>query len=363
MILVDASPGERRIAVVGPAGLTEFRIWRPGAPDGVGAMHIGRVTAIVPAMAGSFLALADGEAFLPDTERPGTLGVGDLVTVRVARAAQGGKGRRVSGLVVQMAPAGEVRQVSPGPTPLDELAEAYPDLPIGVADLALRAELASRHPGRLVAASPAFDEALAADIEALSAREVALPGGMRASIVPTPALTAIDVDMGSATSRREAKARAQITANRAAIPEIARQIRLRDLAGAIVVDFAGLPAKRRSGLGPALISALAEDRRRPRLLGFSALGFAEILRPRVHPPLHEMLSGPHAAALAALREAVIAYPPDARMVLRGAPRVISAIEGDARALRELARHTSGCRMQPVPEWTGWRWSVAPDHAG
>ena len=77
--------------------------------------------------------------------------------------------------------------------------------------------------------------------------------------------------------------------NRALLPALARQIRLRNLSGAILVDLAGLPARRRAALGPALAEALADDPARPRLLGFTALGLAEIVRPRVHPPLHELL--------------------------------------------------------------------------
>jgi Ribonuclease G/E len=42
-------------------------------------------------------------------------------------------------------------------------------------------------------------------------------------------------------------------------------------------------------LQPVLAAALARDPLKPRLLGFSHLGFAEISRPRIRPPLHEML--------------------------------------------------------------------------
>ena len=128
-----------------------------------------------------------------------------------------------------------------------------------------------------------------------------MPAGMRASIYPTPALVAIDLDMAAATASRQAKASAQMAANLAALPALARQIRLRNLSGAILVDPAGLSLKRRPKLAPALAMALATDPLQPRLLGFTALGLAEIVRRRVRPPLHELLAGPHAAGLAALR--------------------------------------------------------------
>ena len=81
--------------------------------------------------------------------------------------------------------------------------------------------------------------------------EIELPGGARMSVFPTPALVAIDVDAGSAmTGARGQKASAQMSLNRAAIPAIAAQIRLRNLSGAILLDFAGMKTSRRLALGP-----------------------------------------------------------------------------------------------------------------
>ena len=147
----------------------------------------------------------------------------------------------------------------------------------------------------------AFDEELDEQLEALAQPSVDLPHGARLHIHPTPALVAIDVDAGGATEGRLGKAASQLAVNRTVLPALARQIRLRNLSGAVLVDFAGLAARRRSSLTPDLKAALADDPLRPRLLGFTTLGFAEIVRTRVHPPLHELLAGPHAAGLAALR--------------------------------------------------------------
>ena len=85
---------------------------------------------------------------------------------------------------------------------------------------------------------------------------------------------------------------------------------------------------------------------RPRFLGFSALGLAEILRPRGHPPLHELLAGPHAAGLAALRailQAAMADPATA-FRLRAAPDVAAALAADPVALPDLARRTGRTLM-------------------
>ena len=143
-----------------------------------------------------------------------------------------------------------------------------------------------------------FDEEVAEAIEALSRPVVELAGGARLSIWPTPALVAIDVDAGGMLAgrlRHEA-------VNRAVLPALAEQIRLRNLVGRRSWwIWPGLSARKRAALGPDFVAALAGDPLRPRFLGFTALGLAEIVRPRVHPPLHELLAGPLAAGLAALR--------------------------------------------------------------
>jgi len=85
----------------------------------------------------------------------------------------------------------------------------------------------------------------------------------------------------------------------------------------------------------ALAEALAADPQQPRLLGFTALGFAEISRPRTRPPLHELLATPLAAGLAALREA--ATRPERALRLRAAPAVVAALQADGAGLSDLAR--------------------------
>jgi hypothetical protein len=146
--------------------------------------------------------------------------------------------------------------------------------------------------------------------------------------------------------------------NAALLPEVARQIRLRNLSGPILVDLAGMKAKQRTILGPALVAALAGDPARPRFLGFTALGLAEISRPRVRAPLHEALAGPLAAGLAALRAIArsIHAEPGRRLALRAAPAVIAALEADPVALPELARiagQALNSRSDPSLSGDGW----------
>jgi Ribonuclease G/E len=330
-IHVSSSPGERRIAASRDGLLVDYAIWRPGAPDGVGDLHVGRVIARVPAMAGSFVTLQDATGFLPDSESLPSLIEGQLLPVRITRATQSGKGPR---LTAEAAPAdAPVRLVRRGPTPLDDLL--------------------ARYPGATVINAP-FPPELEDRVDILTAPEAPLPHGGRLHIHPTPALTAIDVDAASATTDRQAKPASQTAFNRAILPELARQIRLRNLSGAILVDFAGLSPRRRAALEPDLRAALAADPLHPRLLGFTHLGLAEIIRSRIRPPLHELLSGPLAAGLAALRQIIKEATPARRPVLAAASTIISALQADPAALPELAQQTvHPIILQSDPSLFGW----------
>jgi hypothetical protein len=80
-----------------------------------------------------------------------------------------------------------------------------------------------------------------------------------------------------------------VAVNRLALPEFARQLRLRDLAGPILLDIAGLPMKQRGALEAPLRAALGAE---PlvQYLGLGPLGLFELRRTRIHPPLHEVLA-------------------------------------------------------------------------
>lgn len=350
-VLAAASPGEVQVAAVRDGLLLDYALWRPGSPDGVGDVHRGRVTALAPALAGAFVALADGTSgFLPDSAGAKGLGDGDGVRVRIVRAAQGGKGPRLSAEARDPGPPELLRR---GPGPVERLAALHPGAEMLTDDLALAPEL-SRALGRRVEVSrDLLDDAAAAQIEALGGAETTLPNGARLSFHPTPALVAIDVDAAAATGRRDKQA-AQMALNRAILPHLARQIRLRNLSGAIVVDLAGLTPRSRGALGPDMAAALADDPLGPKFLGFTALGLAEIVRARVHPPLHELRAGPLAAGLAALR--ALAADPAARLALRASPAIAEALRADGAGLADLARRTGRSlilRSDPALTATGW----------
>ena len=327
-------------------------IERPARPDGVGDLHLGRVSARVPALSGAFVALEGGESgFLPDAQGGEGLAEGTYLPLRVTRAPQGGKGPRLSGnglppdVLADRPRGGPPRLLRRGPDAALRLAADHPGAPVlsdHPAEAArLRAALlrtaspgTTSGPDRVrLLSHPAFDEAVEAAFDGLASPEVPLPGGGRLLIHPTPALTALDVDTGASAGRDSGAHRA---VNAAALAEAARQIRLRHLAGPILLDLAGGTAKSRAALLPALRAAAGAD---PllRVVGLTGLGLMEMVRTRIHPPLHEML-GPLAHGLAALRRAAreAAARPGAAFVLRAHPRVVAALRDLPGALGAFA---------------------------
>lgn len=205
-----------------------------------------------------------------------------------------------------------------------------------------------------------FDEDVAEAIDALARPVVEVAGGATLSFWPTPALVAIDVDAGgmlAGHARHEA-------VNLAVLPVLADQIKLRNLSGGIVVDLAGLSLGRRAALGSDFEMALAADPLRPKFLGFTALGLAEIVRPRVHPPLHELLAGPLAAGLAALRAVMATFDGDPRRIpaIWAHPAVVSVLQADAVALPDLARRVGrGVTLRSDPSLPATAWVLEKDH--
>jgi Ribonuclease G/E len=369
-ILVSASPGELRTALLLGGTLAEAWVERPARPDGVGDLLRGRIAAVAPAMSGAFVALPEGATgFLPESETAGprrpiaqAVNEGMILPLRVTRAAQGGKGPRVSARItpeeaarIAAAPEGAPRLVARGPDAATRLARRHPAAAIIVDELGLAARLRAAFPGRVQHVhAPAFDDTLEAAFDELAGPEVPLPGGGRLLIHPTPALVAIDLDAGGGG--------ALPALNRAALPELARQIRLRNLAGAILVDFAGLAPGKREALAEPLAEALAPDRM-ARLLGFTRLGLAEIQRQRVHPPLHEVLGWPPSPltrGLAALRQAArtAAARPGRPLALRAVPAVLAALQAEAGALPAFAA-AAGFALRLVPDPGAGLPQVAP----
>ena len=339
---MTSTPGEIRSLAIDGQGAVDSAIERPGGPLGVEDRVVGRIASRVSAMAGAFVALpgSSADGFLPDTAGARGLPEGTHLALRITRGPQGGKGPRLASL--PEAVQGPVRLLARGPGAVERHALLHPAATIRVDNPAVAADLPAELRSRVTIGLGDLGPDAAAVWSALADNHVDLPGGARMTITPTPALVAIDIDAGSATAERRTKKAAQLALNHALAPAIARQIRLRHLAGGILIDPAGVSRHSRPQLAAAFAAALADDPWHPQFLGFTALGLAEILRSRVYPPLHELLAGPHAEALdalAALCSAWEARPGDACSIL-AAPEVIGAIDADSFA-REQFRYRTG----------------------
>ncbi|MCL2589609.1 MAG: Rne/Rng family ribonuclease [Betaproteobacteria bacterium] len=124
-------------------------------------------------------------------------------------------------------------------------------------------------------------------IESAYSRQVALPSGGAVVIDHTEALVAIDVNSGRATKGADIEETALRT-NLEAAEEVARQLRLRDLGGLIVIDFIDMEsAKNQREVENRLRDALRYDRARVQTGKISRFGLLELSRQRLRPALAE----------------------------------------------------------------------------
>lgn len=127
-------------------------------------------------------------------------------------------------------------------------------------------------------------------IESAFGRNVKLPSGGTMSIDPTEALVAIDINSARATRGADIQETA-LTTNLEAADEIARQLRLRDIGGLIVIDFIDMGSNQHQRLVENRIrEALEPDRARVQLGRISRFGLLEMSRQRLRASLDETSS-------------------------------------------------------------------------
>lgn len=129
-------------------------------------------------------------------------------------------------------------------------------------------------------------------INSLYEKQINLPSGGSIVIDHTEALVAIDVNSGRATKESGVEETAYNT-NLEAVKEIARQLRLRDLAGLIVIDFIDMyDQKNRRNIERALRDELQNDRARIQLGRISVFGLLEMSRQRLGASFFETITEP-----------------------------------------------------------------------
>ena len=127
-------------------------------------------------------------------------------------------------------------------------------------------------------------------IETAFEREVKLPSGGSIVIDITEALVSIDINSSRATKGSDIEETA-VKTNLEAADEIARQLRLRDVGGLVVIDFIDMLAtKNQRAVEDRLRKALELDRARVQVGRISRFGLLEMSRQRLRPSLEEMTS-------------------------------------------------------------------------
>jgi ribonuclease G len=190
------------------------------------------------------------------------------------------------------------------------------------------------------------------EVERLLRRKVWLPSGGHLVVDQAEALTAIDVNTGRFVGSVEL-AETVLTTNLQAAEEVARQLRLRDLGGIIVVDFIDMDvARHRQQVNKAFEDALKRDRAKIKVHNISPLGLVEMTRKRTGESLAGLLTEPcpycsgigrvqNAVSMALRIEREIAaiahqHPEAEALLVTAHPRVVASMLGyEGEAQRDL----------------------------
>ena len=306
-LLVSAGPGEWRAVWLEDGVAAELHVERGDTPP-AGTIHLGQVVRLAAGLDAALVDIgAQRPGFLPVRASAADLTEGARIVVQIRREAQRGKGALLSARIVPRdGDPGGLAALAKG---RDPPAQLYP-APGFAAALALRLpgepeRILADDPGVLRELRDAFPAAEIAQrsvaewpvdlddlFDAALASTLALPGGGSLHIEESRAAALIDVDSG--TPEAGSAERTALAVNLVAAPAIARQLRLRQLGGGIIVDFVGLDGRRpRERVRHAMAAALVGDPAQPEVLGWTRLGHLEIVRPRRGRPLSEAMLEPH----------------------------------------------------------------------
>lgn len=130
---------------------------------------------------------------------------------------------------------------------------------------------------------------LTEQIEAIFSRKVMLPSGGYLVVDETEALIAIDVNSGKSRGGKD-HPETILKTNMEAVKEVARQLRLRNIGGLIVVDFIDMRGKKdQQAVYRTLKEALLDDRSKTKVLPISNLGLVEMTRQRERESLQDAI--------------------------------------------------------------------------
>ncbi len=369
-LLIAWAPGETRGIVTESGRAIELRIERDQAASLVGARFVGRVARVVPALGAAFVDLGlSAPAFLPLRARARHhLTEGAAIGVVVTKDARDTKPPEVR----RLGDAEVFPDQGPVPRRLDVPAAAVVRLLASLATvpfdavvvndadtlLAARRSLRETRPDvaervSLEQSRDLFDAHGIGDAfaSALSTR-VPLANGAMLTFEHTAAALMIDVDRAQAAEAGVAADRAILNTNLAAADAVGRELRMRGVGGAIVVDFISMRDKAdRQRVWDRLALAIAGDPTPVELHGWTRLGHFEITRQRGRLSLAEimlepgeMVATPTTVALTALARISVAATQPGPITLRVAAKVADLLEGTLRDALEVAIRRCGRRV-------------------
>ena len=192
-------------------------------------------------------------------------------------------------------------------------------------------------------------------IDAIYDTAVTLPSGGSIMIHATEALVAIDVNSAKSTGERNIEDTALKT-NLEAVPAIARQLRLRDLAGLIVIDFIDMAPSKCAQVEKAMKEELKQDRARTRVGKISAFGLLEMSRQRLRQSLLESntlgctvcrgtgrMMSPSISAMKVLRFlGKMKVAEKEKVMVFGSPEVVSCLLNEYRSVLHEMEKKANC---------------------
>lgn len=139
---------------------------------------------------------------------------------------------------------------------------------------------------------PIFDNFdISKQIKSLFAKYVSLKRGAYLIIEHTEAMNVIDVNSGNRTKAEDNQEQTAMDVNLAAAKEIARQLRLRDLGGIVIIDFIDLhKAQNKQALYDEMVKLMETDKAKHTVLPLTKFGLMQITRQRVRPVAVESVS-------------------------------------------------------------------------
>jgi hypothetical protein len=269
-VYLDRCPGEVRGVVTLDGAPERLLLERDGDPTPrLGAVYGGRVSELSARLGLARIDLGDGQ-------------IGSLRLRGVERPPH--EGQRLKAVVVAEPAGGKpaaLRLAGEGEPERSGLIAAAPSVEAQLRRLAGDVSIIESD---IIEGELAREQADEAEAEVL-ARRHSLDGGLALTIEPTRALVAVDVDLeegGAALSVGQA--------NQRALWQAARLLRLKGLAGLVVIDLIGFPKDRRRLLETAA-EAFAPDGPETVIGALGRFGSLDLAKPHLEQPLHERLLG------------------------------------------------------------------------